>query len=66
MCNVTVSYFKKNYKVQRDERQSRSELADQSRSEQADQIMSGSIIVENIRYGASRSEQIELRDIIRL
>ena len=45
MCNIMVSYFKINYKVQRNERQSRSERADPSKPEQADQSMSGAIRV---------------------
>ena len=66
MCNVTVIYFKRILKVHRNKRQSRSERADQSILEQADQSMSGAIRVENIRDGASRLEQIELRRMIRL
>ena len=34
--------------------------------EQADHIMSGEIRVEQIRYGSSRLEQTEQREIIRL
>ena len=64
MCNVMVSYLKRNEKVQRNERQSRSERSDSSRSEQADLITSGAIRVENIRDGAIRSKQTELRGII--
>ena len=55
MFNVMVGYFKRNYKVQRNEILSRSERADPSRSEQADQNISGAIIVGHIRDGASRS-----------
>ena len=66
MCNVTVSCFKRNQKFQRNERQSRSELADQIISEQADQRISRAIIVEHIRDGAIRLEQIWLRRIIRV
>ena len=66
MFNVMVSYFKRNYKVQRNKRQSRSERADPSRSEQADQIMSKEVIVEHIRDGASRSQQTDSRGMIRL
>ena len=74
MNNITVSYFMRNYKVQSNERhrryeqaeQSRSERADQSRSEQSYQSMSGAIRVEHIRDVTSRSEQIDLRVIIRL
>ena len=61
-----VSYFKRNYKVQRNKRQSIYEKSDPSRSEQADQSMSKAIRVEHIRYLASRLEQIELRGVIRL
>ena len=66
MCNIMVSFFKINYKVQKNERPSRSKQAYSSRSEQADQSMSGAIRVEHIRDGASRSEKTELRGIIRL
>ena len=66
MSNVTVSYFKINKKVQRNKIQSTSERADQSRSDQAHQIMSGKIRVEHIRDGEIRSEQMELRGMIRL
>ena len=66
MCNVTVIYFNRNYKVQRNKRQSRSERDDQNRSEQAYQSTSGAIRVEHIRYGARRSDHIEMRGIIRL
>ena len=66
MCNVMVSYFKRIQKVHRSEGQSRSEQADQSRQDQADQSMSGSSIVEHIRDGASRSEQTDLRGMIKL
>ena len=51
MCNVMVSYFKRNYKVNRNKRKSISDRADPSRSEQADQSMNGAIRVEYIRYG---------------
>ena len=61
-----VSYFNSNSKVQRNERQSTSEIFDQIRSEQADQRMRGAIIVENIRDEASRSEQTDPRRVIRL
>ena len=56
MCKKTVSYFKRIYKVQRNERQSRSERADQRRLEQTYQSMRGEIIVEYIRYGSTRLE----------
>ena len=52
--------------MQRNERQSIYERADPSRSYQAYQSMSGAIRVDNIRDGSSRSEQIELRVMIRL
>ena len=51
MCDLMVSYLKRNDKVQRNERQSRSERPDKIRSEQADQSMRGEIIVENIIDG---------------
>ena len=66
MCNIMVSYSKRNQKVQRNERQSRSEQADPSRLEQADQSMSGTIRFEQIRDGEIRPDQTELRGIIRL
>ena len=66
MCNVMVGCFKINQKVQKNERQSRSERADPSRSEQAYQSMRRSIRGEKIRDGESRSEQTELSGIIRL
>ena len=65
-CNVMVSYFKINHKVQRNERQSRSERADSSRSEQENQSMSGEIRVEQIRDGESILDQTELIRMIRL
>ena len=61
MCNVMVSYLKRNYKVHWNERQIRSDRADPIRLEKAYQIMNGSIIVEQIRYGEIRSEHKELR-----
>ena len=61
-----VSYFKINYKVHRNKRQSISERSDSIRSEQTDQKMIKAIIVEQIRDAASRLEQTELRGIIRL
>ena len=64
MCNIMVSYFKRNLKIQREKRLSISERADPSRSEQAYQSMSGTISVEHIRDGASRSEQKEMRGMI--
>ena len=51
MCNEMVSYFKKDLKVQRNERQRRYERADPSISEQAYQSMIGTIRVEHIRDG---------------
>ena len=51
MCNEMVSFFKKNQKVQRNERQSRYEQVDPNISEQAYHIMIGAIRVEQIRYG---------------
>ena len=66
VCNLMASYFKKNQKVQRKKIQSRSERAGQIISDQEDQSMSGAIIVEHIRYGASRSKQTQLRGMIRL
>ena len=54
MCNVMVSYFNRNYKVQRNERQSRSERDDTSILEQAYQSISKEIIVKYIRDGESR------------
>ena len=65
MCDVMLSYSKRNYKVQRNERQSRSERADPSRSEQADHSMSGAIRVDQIRDGEIRLEQTDLRGTIR-
>ena len=56
MRNVTVSYFKRNQKVQRNKIQSIYERADQSRSERADHIMSRSIRVEHIRDESRRSQ----------
>ena len=61
ICNIMVIYLKRNQNVQRNERQSRSERADQSRSKQADLSMSGAIRVEHIRDVASISEQTDLR-----
>ena len=66
MCNVTVSYFERDQKVHSNERQMRSEQAGTSRSERVYQIMRGAIRVEQIRYGASISQHIELRGMIRL
>ena len=66
MCNIMVIYFRINQKVQRNKRHSRSEQADPSRSEQADKSIIGEIRVEQIRYGSSRSGQIDLRGMIRL
>ena len=66
MCNVMVSYFQGNYKVQRNKTQSRSEQADPSRSQQADHSMIREIRVEHIRYGSNRLYQTELRGMIRL
>ena len=64
MCNIMMSYFKRNQKVQRNERQSRSERADPSRSEQADQSMIGAIIVEKIRDGEIRLQKTEMKGMI--
>ena len=61
MCNVMVSYFKRNQKAQRNERQIRSEEYDLIRSEQADHSMSGEIRVDQIRDGSIILEHIELR-----
>ena len=66
MCNVMVSYFKRNQKVQRNERQSIYEQADPSRWEKSDKSINRASRVEQIRYGASRLEQKELRGMIRL
>ena len=66
MCSVMVSYFKINQKFQRNKRQSISEHADPSKLDQAYQIMRGAIIVDHIRYGASRLEHTKLRRMIRL
>ena len=66
MCNVMVRYFKRYYKVQRNEIQSRSERADPSRLEQEDQSMSGTIRFEQIRDGESRPEKTDIRGMIRL
>ena len=66
MCNAIIIYFKGNYKIQSNKRKSISERSDTNRSEQTDQRMSGAIIVDHIRYGASRSEQTELRGMLRL
>ena len=66
MCNVMVSHFKRNQKFQRNERQIRSERADQIIPEQADQRMSRVIRVEQIRDGSSRLEPIQPRVMIRL
>ena len=65
MCNVMVSYFKINQKFQRNERQSRSERADPRILKQAYQSMIRAIVFGQIRDGASRSEQIELKEMIR-
>ena len=65
MCNVMVSYFKINQKFQRNERQSRSERADPRILKQAYQSMIRAIVFGQIRDGASRSEQIELKGMIR-
>ena len=61
MCNVMVSYFRRNYKVQRNERQSRSEISDQSISEQVDKSMRRAIRVEKIIAVSIRLEQTELQ-----
>ena len=61
-----VSYFKKDYKVQRNKRQSKYEKSDPIRSEQADKNMRGEIRVEPIIDGASISEQTELRGMLRI
>ena len=66
MCNLMASYFKRNWKVQRNERQRRYKRADQSRQEQADYRMGGAIRAEHIRHGATRLEHTELMGIIRL
>ena len=66
MCNVMVSDFKRNQKVQRNERQSRYERYDPSRSDEVYQSTGRAIIVEKIRDEETRSEQTELREIIRL
>ena len=66
MCNLMVSYFKKNQKVQRKKRQSISDQSDQNKPDQAYQSMSRAIRVEHIRYGSIRSEKTDLRGMIRL
>ena len=53
-CNAMVNYFKRNLKVQRNERQSRSERADPRISDQGDQSMRGAIRVEQIRDEENR------------
>ena len=58
MCNVMVIYFKKNYMVQRNDRQSISEQYDTSISEQVDQSMIGSIRVDHIIDRAESNDQI--------
>ena len=55
MCNLMVSYFKRNYKFQMNERQIRSERADPSISEQTEQSMSRAIRVKQFRDGEIRS-----------
>ena len=66
MCDVMVSCFKKNQKVQRNKIQRIYEKSNPSRSGKSDQSMRVAIIVEHIRYGSSISEQTELRGMIRL
>ena len=64
MCNVMMSYFKRNQKLQRNKRKRRYEQVDPSISEQAYQSMSGAIRVEHIIDGEIRLQQIDLRGII--
>ena len=66
MCNVMVSYFTINQKVQRNERKSISEQADPIQLKLVDQSMSRAIIIEQIIDGERRSDQAELRGMIRL
>ena len=61
MCNVMVSYFKRNQKVQKNERTSRYERSDPSRQDQAYQSMSQAIRVEQIRYGTETGDMWDNR-----
>ena len=66
MCNLMVSYFKRNSTVQRNKRQSRYEQVDRSRLEQTDKNIRGAIRVEHIRDGSSILDQKYLRRMVTL